>query len=505
MKGEGNMDKINSFAILDIGKTNKKICIYDQELKMIDSKYKSFPAKLIDGLEIEDIEGIEQWLIATLKDLSELYNIEVISISTHGATMVCIDKNGNAAVPPVAYTNEVDLDVHDKFFNKVGSPLDLQRSTATAELRPLINIGKLIYFLQTKYESQFKNVDSILFYPQYFAYKLTGKISTDYTYAGCHTYLWDFEKSDWSKVADTLNIRDLLPKDVKKPTEVLGTIKPDLVEKTGLSPDTKITYGIHDSNASLVPFLISEKDDFVMNSTGTWCVAMHPQEKVQFFEDEIGKQVFFNLSAQGKPVKTSVLMAGLEFETYLTILQKLHNTTEFPGVNEDKLQEALAQKECFIMPGLVKGAGQFPDSDPGVWFKDIWYSYDDIESGKNVPEVFQDFQLSFQYLLLSMVTQTKTALLRVGMKPGMPIYLEGGFSRNRGYRSLLASCFPENPVLLTDLDEATAFGTALTAKAALEQKELKELSQYISFNKTKVELIKTPGLNEFMEAFEAKL
>ena len=43
-------------AVLDIGKTNKKILIYDQNLKMIDSEYEVLDETIKDGIIYDDVQ-----------------------------------------------------------------------------------------------------------------------------------------------------------------------------------------------------------------------------------------------------------------------------------------------------------------------------------------------------------------------------------------------------------------------------------------------------------------
>lgn len=40
--------------------------------------------------------------------------------------------------------------------------------------------------------------------------------------------------------------------------------------------EIKTGVGIHDSSASLVPYLQNSVDDFILVSTGTWCISMNP-------------------------------------------------------------------------------------------------------------------------------------------------------------------------------------------------------------------------------------
>ena len=71
----------------------------------------------------------------------------------------------------------------------------------------------------------------------------------------------------------------------------------------------------------------------------------------------------------------------------------------------------------------------------------------------------------------SLVIQTLVALSRAGLEKGMDTFTEGGFRKNSDYNTLLAAALPENSLYLTDIAEATAFGAAMTAIAALEGSE----------------------------------
>ena len=490
-----------AIAVLDVGKTNKKLVIYNDKLKQIDSIYSSFPTIKYNDLDIEDIEGIDSWFIEGLKIMGSKYPIKVISITTHGATGVCIDKKGNPSVPVVAYTNEVDDSFHDGFYNLAGSRDELQVKTATAEVKPLINYAKLLYFLKKRFPEDFKKTDKILFYPQYFSYKLTGKTAADFTYAGCHSYLWDFKEWCWSDVANKLGILSKLPENVNMPGDILGKISDQIAEKTGLDPNTIVTTGIHDSNSSLLPYLIRGEKNFILNSTGTWCVVMHPTKELSFTEEELGKMVFYNISANRDLVKTAIFMGGLEFETYIKILQKIHGREDYLGEEMDHIQEIVNRNEHFILPGVVKGAGQFPDSDPRIIDDRLEFSLKEVTEEGVIPPFFRDYKEAYLVLVLSLVMQTKVAIDRINAPAGSPIYIEGGFRHNENYVKLLASVFPESPVYLTNINEATSYGAALLGKAAYEGKDTGDLKDFVDIEFKHIKPAKIDNLYDYESEF----
>lgn len=494
-----------SIAVIDIGKTNKKVLIFDRDMSIIDSAYASFEEKVKDGIHYESVDETWFWVKDQLKALAKRHAIKVISVATHGATAMCIDAGGKLATPPVAYTTDAGERFSEEFFAAFGNRRELQRRTATAEIGSMVNVAKLLYFIQQKWPRRFAATTAVLYYPQYFGYLLTGHVGAEPTYTGCHTYLYDFEAGGYSSVAEKLGIADKLPANISKTWDSLGRIRPSIAAETGLAPDCIVTMGIHDSNASLLPYLVKGRRDFALNSTGTWCVAMHPSSSVAFRDDELGKLVFYNLDAFNRPVKTSIFMGGLEFDAYTTLLKQINNQKDLPPFNLEAYNRALREARCFILPSVVRGTGIFPDSAPRVIEGDSVYPLKDIQSGKAVPAFFRDYEFACAVCTISLALQTKKALSLIDFAGSGDIFTEGGFRHNDAYNALLGALFPDARVALTQLQEATAFGAAICGKAALEGVSPMDIGD--SFT---IETIDAPGarfesLVAYGQAFDAAL
>ena len=488
-------------AVLDIGKTNKKILIYNAGLELIDTKVRKFEEIVKDGIHYDDVEGLWHWILNALRELGNVYNIRVISVSAHGATFVTIDEEGEIAVPEISYTTDPGDAFHKEFYDHVGDRIELQQRTGTPDFNLLINLAKGIYFVQKKFPEQFKNVRWILHYPQYFGFKFTGQISVDPTYTGNHSYMWDFEKMEWSEVAEKLGVKKMLPARLRNPWDILGTLKPEVAKAAGLDEEVIVTVGIHDSNASMLPYLITEEGDFLLNSTGTWCVIMHEKDRVAFAEDELGKVVFYNMNAFFKPIKTAIFLGGMEYEHYMNLFKKIHGDVPSPGFDRKLYQNVIDERDKFILPSVVKGIGQFPDSMPRIAEGGRTYSLEDVESGKVVPDFFRDFETASAVLNLSMAVQTKVAFDRADMTKGLPVFTEGGFTRNEGYNALMASFYPDSGFYLTNLKEATAYGTAMTGKAAFEAISIKDLRDLVQIEKKQVPPAGLKGIERYFERF----
>lgn len=495
-----------AIAVIDIGMTNKKVAIYDEQLHQLKAEYRTFDPLPVKNLQTHDLAAMETWFIQELSRAAAAYPIRAIAISTHGATFVCVGPDGMPAVPCVYYTHEPGDPFHEDFYARFGSPETLQATTGTPYFKALINPAKGILFAQQQFPEDFKKTRYILNYPQYWGYRFTGIAGAENTYVGCHTYLWDWQQNKWSSVARELGIIELLPKSIKHSWDVLGTIRSDVAAATGLRPDTIVTMGIHDSNASLLPHFVKKgRQGFVLNSTGTWCVIMNPVSHYGFKSDELGKVVFFNQSAFGSPVKTAIFLGGYEFETWATVLQQLHGRTDLPPYEPELYREILATKEAFLLPELTAGSGQFPQSKPRVIEGGVEYPYRDILTRKAIPPCFSNFERGIAVLRISLVMQTLTALERAGLQKGQEIFTEGGFRKNEAYNVLLSAALQDNPLNLTDIAEASAFGAAMTAKIALTGKNLEDLRNDFTVLYQEVPKVQLAELGSYRQAWLAHI
>lgn len=509
-------------AVIDIGMTNKKISLWDEKLNLLAMEKRGFEPVLVEGLETHDLAGMESWFLATLAGFSSSYDIESIAVCTHGATFVCTDAEGNPVAPCVYYTHEPGPEFHARFYSLAGDRRTLQEVTGTPDFSALINPAKGLFFLKERFPAEFSRAELVLAYPQYWGMRLTGRAGAEGTYIGCHTYLFDWKKSNYSIVAEKLGLAGKLPAPIRTSWETLGTLKPEIARQTGLSPNTLVTMGIHDSNASLLPYIIKEeKQDFVVDSTGTWCVLMHPQQSYGFAPEELGKVVFFNRSAYNTPVKTAIFLGGKEYEVW-TELASAYRRSRLAGApahpadtaaalggglsaaqnaavggadSFSVLQSVIADAAEFILPEIVPGSGQFPGSIAGAVEHGKFFSQADIARGLAHPEFIMNEQRAEAVLNLSLVLQTLVALERAGLSAGESVFIEGGFRNNRQYAVLLASALPENPIFLTDMKEATSYGAALTAISAVSGKAPGALAPLIHYEKESV--LPLAGLSGF--------
>ena len=167
-------------AIFDIGKTNKKLLLFDQNFDVVFSNSTKFDETIDDDNDpCDDIESIENWIKNEIKTIQEqhIYDIKAINFSTHGATLVYLDKDGNRITPLYNYLKPLDHVDFNDFYNRFGGVAEFSRKTASPAYG-MLNTGLQIYWLKNFKPDYWDKVDAILHYPQYLSYLFSKKIGS---------------------------------------------------------------------------------------------------------------------------------------------------------------------------------------------------------------------------------------------------------------------------------------------------------------------------------------
>jgi sugar (pentulose or hexulose) kinase len=484
-------------AVLDVGKTNKKLCLYSRSFESIAEERTVIETRDDDGLEVENTEALLHWFRDAMKKLSAKADVKAIAVTAHGATAAVLDEDGNLAHPVVSYTAERGAAVQEEFYERYGSREELHRATCAPDLR-FVNVAKIMYFLMTRRPEAWKHVRHAMFYDTYLAFELTGEMGLETTYLGNHTYLWDYQKDDWSHVAKDMGLDGMFPWPPHKPWERLGTVRADIAAECGLDPNCPVTMGIHDSNANLLPYLSQNYSDFMLNSTGTWCVLMRPSESKTLNEEEIQKHVFFNMDALGNPVRTVIFPAGMEYDAFRAFTDEPDDTTA------EDVRRVIAEKNLFVVPGVIPEASAFPGAAPRVVRGGTVWTLDQLRTAGGTPmtQLGRDYNAA---LNISLAFATRVSLEACGVEKGTRVFIEGGFAKNTAYCQLLATLCPEQTIALTKIKEGTSFGGSLTGWMLAEGLSLEEIGKEFDIEAEEIEPQNLGNLSEYENAFNVLL
>jgi L-fuculokinase len=416
-------------AVFDVGKTNIKLVVFDRGGAVLAER--SAPNRpLAPDSEWPylrlDTEGAWSFLIGALKELGARFHIEAISTTTHGCAGVLMQSDG-PALPPLDY--EFDgFGAVDAAYDSARPPFDEAQSP---HLSRGLNLGRHIFYYERHYPTQFREATAFLTYAQYFGWRLGGSMASEVTSLGAHTDLWRPNEGDLSSMVDTLGWRRLFPRR-RKAWDTLGTIKPEIARATGLSPDVRIICGAHDSNAALVPHLLSRREPFTVISTGTWVIIMAVGGAGRLDPEA---DMLANVDVRGAPVPTARFMGGREYSVL---------AGDAPADADEADVGAIIASGVLALPAFSDQGGPFAARRGAIVGSPL-------------------ATLKARAALATLYSALMTAhMLRRLEAPG-DLIVEGGFARSPAFAAVLARLMAGRRVVIAPISAGAAAGAAMLA------------------------------------------
>jgi len=415
-------------AVLDVGKTNVKLVVHDLESGG-DVFVRTRPNAVVDAPPYPhyDMEGMWAFFLDTLKEAAASQRVDALSFTTHGATFALLA--GDQLALPILDYEFRGPDTLDAAYAVARPPF---AESFTPRLPGGLNAGAQLFWQSRTFPEAFAKVTAIVPYPQYWAFRFTGVLASEPTSLGVHTDLWAPESRGFSSFTTTEGWKRLFAP-LHSAFDRLGTVTADIAAYTGLSTDTPVYCGIHDSNASLLPHLLSRKPPFTVLSTGTWVIIFAVGGDASMLDAV--RDGLCNVDAFGNPVPSSRFMGGREFD----LLTEGHAKKPIP---EDV--RAVIEGGVMVRPTFVPGCGPFP-AEKGSWSVN--------------PALLSDGQRTAAVsLYLALVAR---AAMAVAGAAG-PIVVEGPFGRDTLFAEALQQ-LTGRPVLIAAGATGTSTGAAMLA------------------------------------------
>lgn len=423
-------------AVFDIGKTNKKLFLFDQNYQIIHEQLSQFEEiSDDDGYPCDDLIKLNNWLNETFESIIQNPDYEVVglNISAYGASLVHLNSEGKTITPLYNYLKDFPKQFSKDFTDKYSK--NIFTETASPSLG-MLNSALQLYWLKYTKPEVFHQIKYSLHLPQYCSFLFSNNPVSEITSVGCHTALWDFQKNDYHHWLQDEHIHSIQQKPLL--SNNLGANKNDVA----------IGVGIHDSSSALVPYLRSFDEQFILLSTGTWAISMNPFNDEPLTKSELEQDCLCFLNFEGKPVKASRLFAGNEHE------RQTKHLAEYFGKETDFYKNV-----------------KFDDAM--IWhlrtkFKQATPTTADVGSLLDCPFVernlnlFKSYEEAYHQFMLDLVAQQIASLsLVMGRTNPKKIFVDGGFSKNEIYMKLLAENYFNKQVFASEIAQASALGAAL--------------------------------------------
>ncbi len=427
-------------AIFDIGKTNKKLSILDEQYRFIFETAVQIPEiKDDDGDPCEDLDALMTWIrsgFASVIANSE-YNISALNFSSYGASLVGVNGAGLPATHLYNYLKPFPETLKTQFYNDYGGEQKVALETASPILGNL-NSGMQLYLLLKSKPEIYADIQYALHLPQFFSFLFTKKFYSDMTSIGCHTHLWDFRKNEYHKWVTREGIEKIL-------APVIAGNKTFGIEVSGRK--IKTGPGLHDSSSALIPYLTCFQNPFLLISTGTWCISLNPFNQHPLTPEELRQDCLSYLTHEGQAVKASRLFAGHWHDVQTKRLASFFNVTA------DFYKSVSWTPEKFSALDLNEQLEHISNA---------FINTGKIQFGNTALDQYPDYESAYYDLMKEIIClqvySTNLILANTGVGQ---IFVDGGFGSNMLYMHMLALMYPDLKVYAASVLQASSIGAAM--------------------------------------------
>lgn len=440
-------DKIPVVAVFDVGKTNKKLFLFDEQYHVVFERSARFLETVDeDGEACENLDSLRLSIFDSLREVfaNPKFDVRAINFASYGASLVYVDENGVPLTALQNYLKSYPQDLKKEFYQKYGGEEIFAAQTASPILDSL-NSGMQLYRLKREKPALFTQIKYALHLPQYLSFLISGRPFSEKTSLGCHTNFWDFEKGKYHQWVEDENMLD----------KMAPMVNSDHVSPASFPGNNYcVGVGLHDSSAALIPYLKSFKEPFILLSTGTWCISLNPFNQQPLTAGELAQDVLCYMQYEGKPVKASRLFSGYNYE------------------QQTKRIAAHFNCDVLIFRNVVYDAAiasrVFETRSPSE--KEDWktLAFEKIDLSK-----FKDETEAYYHLMIELVAnQHHSTQLVLSGTDAKRIFVDGGFSKNSVFMNLLALFFPDQEVYAAHMPQATAIGAALVVHHVWNKEQL---------------------------------
>lgn len=206
---------------------------------------------------------------------------------------------------------------------------------------------------------------------------------------------------------------------------------------------------MHESYASMVPYLKGTKEQFILVATGTWCVFMNPFNTEPLTAEQLSDDTTDYMRVNGQRIKSSRLFLGHIHDMNVARLDDRFGVTgelfKTIKIKSRKIRKLLDSRHgrIFFRHGIPSGyVDDQADLSHFLTYADAYHQM-----------VCDLVDICMESYRLIIPADDKTEV----------VYVTGGFARNDTFVRILAARLPYKRVFASQIDNASALGAAIAA------------------------------------------
>jgi len=231
----------------DLGTTAVKTALFTVDGQLVAKSTQEYELIVPSALVVE--QDVEVYWDAVKSGIQEILgngsvapeNIRCIGISAQGETLIPMGKDGSPVRPAIVW---MDNRAHEEaeILAEAFPQSELLRRTGQVSMCATWPAAKILWMKRNEPEL-FEQVDKFLLIEDWFIHRLTGEYVSEGSLL-CSTTYWDIRtKQWWNEMLEYLGVSASQLPEIREPGEAVGSIREEVAQELGLSPDTVVATG----------------------------------------------------------------------------------------------------------------------------------------------------------------------------------------------------------------------------------------------------------------------
>ena len=264
------MEHIPYFLAVDLGATSGRTILGSiEDGKLKQRELTRFPNSIIQtgGHFFWDIYALYSEIIRGLRVAAEEgIQLTSIGIDTWGVDFVCVGKDGGILRNPYCYRDPHTEGAMEEYFKLIPKEKVYEKTGIQ-----FMNFNSLFQLsaMRSHNDSALEAADKILFIPDALMYMLTGQAVCEYTILSTSQMLDPRTKKIDPELIDVIGLKESQFGRYVNPSDVVGTLTPEVQMMTGMGPVPVVAVAGHDTGAAVAAVPASD-ERYAYLSCGTW-------------------------------------------------------------------------------------------------------------------------------------------------------------------------------------------------------------------------------------------
>ncbi len=241
------------YAGIDLGSTNIKAAIYDENFRLIDRQSRPVVYIRDNGFVEFDAEVYCRELVELLGEMvrkNGVKEIHQIAFTGQAESLVILGQDNKPLMNAISWMDERSIE-ESEAISRLFGPVECEAITGQMAVLPTWPATKIAWLRKHRPEV-YENAATYMLLKDYVVFYLTGRKLADMSIATFSFYFDIYNKVYWKEMLDTIGISESQLPELCEPCTVAGTLLPEIARGVSLGAETQVNVGTLDHFAGMI-------------------------------------------------------------------------------------------------------------------------------------------------------------------------------------------------------------------------------------------------------------